>query len=167
MTLQSLVLMLCVGELSLASHMGGDDDADIHPRLKEFKQKQREVRCAVNLAEKLQLCLDNGNEDFTRRAVEEANELGQSAFGGTLLNVIGTTYVEQVCVCVSYLCVVYLYSALCTLLMQNICAVLCSTGKAGIGRCEWDQCVSEPDWSLSQHPIHRAQSRNPGGLWCQ
>lgn len=76
--------------------MGGDDEADIHPRLKEFKQKQREVRCAVNLAEKLQVCLDNGEEEFTRQAVEEANELGQSAFGGTLLNVIGTTYVEQV-----------------------------------------------------------------------
>lgn len=47
------------------------------------------------MAEKLQVFLDNGEEDFTRRAVEEANELGQSGFGGTLLNVIGTTYVEQ------------------------------------------------------------------------
>jgi hypothetical protein len=85
----------------MASHMSGDEDADsVHPKLKEFKQKQREVRCAVHLAEKLQVCLDNGEEEFTRRAVEEANELGQSAFGGTLLNVIGTTYVEQVCVCV-------------------------------------------------------------------
>lgn len=84
-----------IGELSLASHMGGDGDDGLHPRLKEFKQKQREVRCAVHLAEKLQVFLDNGEEDFTRRAVEEANELGQSGFGGTLLNVIGTTYVEQ------------------------------------------------------------------------
>jgi hypothetical protein len=85
------------GELSIASHMGGgDDEADIHPKLKEFKQKQREVRCAVHLAEKLQVLLDSGEEEFSRRAHEEANELGQSAFGGTLLNVIGTTYVEQV-----------------------------------------------------------------------
>lgn len=83
-----------IGELSLAAHMNGDDD-DVHPKLKEFKQKQREVRCAVNLAEKLQIYLDNGEEEFTRQATEEANELGQSAFGGTLLNVIGTAYVEQ------------------------------------------------------------------------
>lgn len=75
---------------------GGDDESDMHPKLKAFKQRQREVRCAVHLAEKLQVMLDNGEEDFTRRAVEEANELGQSAFGGTLMNVIGTTYMEQV-----------------------------------------------------------------------
>ena len=66
------------GELSIASHM------------------QREVRCAVHLAEKLQIYIDNGEEDFSRWAHEEAQELGQSAFGGTLLNVIGTSYVEQV-----------------------------------------------------------------------
>ena len=84
-----------IGELTLASHLGGDDGDDMHPRLKDFKQKQREVRCAVTLAEKLQIYLDNGEEEFIRQAVEEANEMGQSAFGGTLLNLIGTTYREQ------------------------------------------------------------------------
>jgi len=85
-----------IGELSMASHMtGGEDEADVHPKLKAFKQRQREVRCAVHLAEKLQKYIDNGDYEFSQWAHEEANELGQSAFGGTLLNVIGTTYLEQ------------------------------------------------------------------------
>lgn len=93
-----------IGELSMASHMtGGEDEADVHPKLKAFKQRQREVRCAVHLAEKLQKYVDNGEHDFSQWAHDEANELGQSAFGGTLLNVIGTTYLEQVSFSVVYM----------------------------------------------------------------
>ena len=67
----------------------------MHPKLRAFHQKKREVQCAVNLAQKLQPFLDGDEELFLTQMDEEAVELSQSAFGGTLLHLIGTVYVEQ------------------------------------------------------------------------
>jgi hypothetical protein len=67
----------------------------MHPKLKAFHQKKREVQCAVNLAQKLQAFVDGDEEAFLKMMDEEAVELSQSAFGGTLLHLIGTVYVEQ------------------------------------------------------------------------
>lgn len=53
------------------------------------------MQCAVNLAQKLQPFVDGDEEAFLKMMDEEALELSQSAFGGTLLHLIGTVYVEQ------------------------------------------------------------------------
>jgi hypothetical protein len=66
-----------------------------HPKLRAFKQKKREVQCAVNLAQKLALFVQGDEEGFVREAEAEALELSQSAFGGVLLHLIGTIYQEQ------------------------------------------------------------------------
>lgn len=65
------------------------------PQLAKFKQKKREVQCAVNLAQKLQQYVDGDISGFERAVDEEAEELSRSAFGGVLLNLIGTIYMEQ------------------------------------------------------------------------
>eukprot|EP00602_Paraphysomonas_sp_CaronLab_P007527 CAMPEP_0185019430 /NCGR_PEP_ID=MMETSP1103-20130426/2045_1 /TAXON_ID=36769 /ORGANISM="Paraphysomonas bandaiensis, Strain Caron Lab Isolate" /LENGTH=553 /DNA_ID=CAMNT_0027549749 /DNA_START=109 /DNA_END=1770 /DNA_ORIENTATION=+ len=86
-----------IGELQLASQMQSEVDTDskVHPKLRAFHQKKREVQCAVNLAQKLQLYVDGDEEGFAKAMDEEAVELSQSAFGGTLLHLIGTIYEEQ------------------------------------------------------------------------
>lgn len=53
------------------------------------------MQCAVNLAQKLQQYVDGDISGFERAANEEAIELSRSAFGGVLLNLIGTIYLEQ------------------------------------------------------------------------
>jgi hypothetical protein len=60
-----------VGELQLASQMqqeegeggAGGNSAAHQSQLKKFRQKKREVQCAVNLAAKLQPYVDNENEE--------------------------------------------------------------------------------------------------------
>lgn len=47
------------GELKLASQMQADETENSVPKLKKFRQKKREVQCAVNLAQKLQPFIDN------------------------------------------------------------------------------------------------------------
>lgn len=52
------------GELKVASQMQQDESEVSVPKLKKFRQRRREVQCAVNLAQKLQPFLDlNGNEE--------------------------------------------------------------------------------------------------------
>eukprot|EP00596_Hydrurales_sp_CCMP1899_P000062 CAMPEP_0119043032 /NCGR_PEP_ID=MMETSP1177-20130426/16361_1 /TAXON_ID=2985 /ORGANISM="Ochromonas sp, Strain CCMP1899" /LENGTH=618 /DNA_ID=CAMNT_0007010211 /DNA_START=212 /DNA_END=2068 /DNA_ORIENTATION=+ len=88
-----------VGELQLASQMqeGGDDPALQHHKLKHYKQRRREIQCAVNLAAKLQPYVDSGgNEEMFRESLHaEAVELSSSAFGSTLLYTIGLQYSES------------------------------------------------------------------------
>jgi hypothetical protein len=98
-----------IGEVKLASQMSQTDGASKvwialfslliacqdPPQLVNFRQRKREVQCAVNLSQKLQQYVDGDISGFERAANEEAVELSQSAFGGVLLNLIGTIYVEQ------------------------------------------------------------------------
>jgi curved DNA-binding protein CbpA len=87
-----------VGELQLAADMQADVDNEIllHPRLKNFRQRKREIQCAMNLAAKLQPYIDSGGDAllFRQSVEEEARELSSSAFGSTLLHTIGLAYVE-------------------------------------------------------------------------
>lgn len=85
-----------VGELQLASQMQADSDIHSHPKVRAFKQKKREVKCAVALATKLQTYIDGGcnSEVFRAEALAEAKELSSSAFGSTLVSTIGLCYVE-------------------------------------------------------------------------
>jgi hypothetical protein len=68
-----------VGELQLAAEMAAEaeNEAFRHPRARAFKQKRREVTCAVHLAGLLQPFLDSGcNEGFFRQSLQaEAAEL--------------------------------------------------------------------------------------------
>ena len=60
----------------------------------QFRQRKREVQCAVNLAK----TLDAYSEDskaWTQRMEKEADELSRNAVGATLLKVIGYVYMEQ------------------------------------------------------------------------
>eukprot|EP00474_Spongospora_subterranea_P000612 CRZ01070.1 hypothetical protein [Spongospora subterranea] len=62
------------------------------------RQIKREVQCAVKLAEKLEAYIADFTEDhigFKMGIEEEAKELSASAFGGTLIGVVGYVYQEQ------------------------------------------------------------------------
>ena len=39
-----------------------DNDMMSHPKLKNFKQRKREIQCAMNLAAKLQTYIDSGGD---------------------------------------------------------------------------------------------------------
>lgn len=85
-----------VGELQLASQMQANegDPMSSHPKLRAFRQKKREVQCAMNLVAKLQLYIDSNAEVFQENMRAEAKELASTAFGGTLLSTIGVVYHE-------------------------------------------------------------------------
>lgn len=62
------------------------------------RQRRREVQCAVNLAEKLNEYLTDetdGHLMFKAVIENEAKELASTAFGGTLIGVLGYVYEEQ------------------------------------------------------------------------
>eukprot|EP00607_Mallomonas_marina_P008810 CAMPEP_0182417468 /NCGR_PEP_ID=MMETSP1167-20130531/1956_1 /TAXON_ID=2988 /ORGANISM="Mallomonas Sp, Strain CCMP3275" /LENGTH=619 /DNA_ID=CAMNT_0024591077 /DNA_START=366 /DNA_END=2225 /DNA_ORIENTATION=+ len=87
-----------IGELQLASQMKAEVEGSAHShnsKLKAFKQKQREVKCAVHLASRLQIFVDDGEEAFRTWAQEEAKELSLSPIGGTLLATLGSVYEEH------------------------------------------------------------------------
>lgn len=85
-----------VGELKLATEMQAETVQEAHPKVLAFKQRQREVKCALNLAEKLQrfVILGCDRERYQKSLQSEAKELSSSAFGGALLMTIGTCYKE-------------------------------------------------------------------------
>jgi curved DNA-binding protein CbpA len=83
-----------VGELELASQMKEADNHS-HPKLRVFRQRKREIKCAVNLASKLQSFVDSEDEAaFTAALKQEAEELASTPFGSTLLTTIGVAYNE-------------------------------------------------------------------------
>jgi len=84
-----------VGELQLATMMQKGEDEDIPEPLMAFKQTKREVQCAVDLAEKVQLFVEGKEDEFKEQVTEEAKDLANSPFGATLLHAIGYVYEEQ------------------------------------------------------------------------
>ena len=90
-----------LGELQLASQMqigeGPDAEIRMHPKLLAYKQKLRQVQCALNLAKKLQPYIDSGGDKdiFLNLLKDEIKELSNSPFGGTLLMTIGKSYHEH------------------------------------------------------------------------
>jgi curved DNA-binding protein CbpA len=90
-----------VGELKLASQMQqavneSAHEFENHPKIKAFKQRKREVKCAVYLANKLQQYIDSDcNDDLFKAQIKtEAMELTSTPFGGTLVTTIGSCYSE-------------------------------------------------------------------------
>jgi hypothetical protein len=74
---------------------------EYNTRLMAFLQRQRQVRCAVNLAAKLQPYLDSfsnftagDHQGFTELADREAANLAATPLGAVLVSIIGVAYVE-------------------------------------------------------------------------
>jgi len=86
-----------LGELQLASMMQGGDDDETPTSLLRFKQRRREVKCAVALKDRLQPFVSGEltEEQFRESLVVEAREIAGNAFGATLLSMIGYIYEEQ------------------------------------------------------------------------
>ena len=75
--------------------------SDYQRRLMGFLQTQRQVRCAVSLASKLQAYLDSFSnytegdaQGFEMSSIAEAEELAKSPLGAVLVSLIGNAYVE-------------------------------------------------------------------------
>ena len=66
----------------------------VNPRLEAFKQKKRQVQCALTLAQKLSPLAEGAvsEEAFVASLEAEAMELSSSPFGSTLLRTIGRSY---------------------------------------------------------------------------
>jgi curved DNA-binding protein CbpA len=62
------------------------------PKLAAFRQRRREVQCAVNLAAKLDSFLEDNEDSFRETARREGSELADNRFGATLLVIIGSIY---------------------------------------------------------------------------
>lgn len=65
------------------------------PHLVRFRQRKRELQCAVNLANKLDLFVDGDEEAFLSKIEKEADELSETPLGASLLFVIGSTYNQR------------------------------------------------------------------------
>jgi len=76
-------------------------------KLQAFKQKKREIQCALNLVQKIQPYVDsNGDQNsFVQSLMNEVKELSASPFGSTLVTTIGI-----VCM-TAYLCLTSLLIA--------------------------------------------------------
>lgn len=64
-------------------------------KIVQFRQRKREVTCAVNLAGKLDEYSSESEESFRSSVIAEANELADNRFGATLLSFIGLIYMEK------------------------------------------------------------------------
>ena len=89
-----VVVCVCTAA-QLATMMQKGEDEDIPEPLMAFKQTKREVQCAVDLAEKVQLFVEGKEDEFKEQVTEEAKDLANSPFGATLLHAIGYVYEEQ------------------------------------------------------------------------
>jgi len=92
-----------IGELQISTQLKGMIDGTNPPHdLLIFKQRKREIQCAVNLASKLDVY--NGHEaEFLEKARAEAKDLSESPLGGSLLDLIGEVYKDQARSELSYL----------------------------------------------------------------
>mmetsp|Transcript_5937 Transcript_5937/g.7197 ORF Transcript_5937/g.7197 Transcript_5937/m.7197 type:complete len:661 (-) Transcript_5937:942-2924(-) len=102
-----------VGEMHLAMQLGvaiqfqnEGEESDIdnffgsgkNSDIIEYKQKRREIQCAVNLAEKLKLYASDksyGFKNFRLEIEKEAEELSQDKLGRMLLGLVGYVYIEE------------------------------------------------------------------------
>lgn len=88
-----------VGELKMAANMQNDDEDGkqfkSHPKMKSFRQRKREVSCALHLVNRMDLFVNVKDEVRFRKFIRsEAEELASTPFGGTLVRFIGTAYSE-------------------------------------------------------------------------
>ena len=89
-----------IGELQIASQIKAMTDPAAKEQaltneLMNFIQRKREVQCAVTLAKKLNVYIEEGEQAFTEKIKAEADELAETAFGGTLLSLVGSVYEDR------------------------------------------------------------------------
>jgi len=87
-----------IGELTLATQMSMEKPEEQHPRYQSFKQKKRQLKCAWELAQKLDSYHTQYNSEdhaFKDAMSVEAAELAASPFGGVLVGEIGNQYVAE------------------------------------------------------------------------
>jgi hypothetical protein len=88
-----------IGELKVTSQMQSlmDPTSAASSKVELFRQKKREVTCAINLREKLQRFIDlqENEEAFHASFKDELEELSSSPFGSTLVATIGRAYHEH------------------------------------------------------------------------
>jgi curved DNA-binding protein CbpA len=91
-----------IGELNLSylqnNNINNKYNSPYYEKLKEFHQKQREIKCAIYLANILQSFVDsNGNEELFLKIIDkEIKKLSSTTFGNTLLMLIGVCYTNHV-----------------------------------------------------------------------
>lgn len=85
-----------IGELQIAGHLEAlTNGAAISSELMQFKQRKRELQCAVNLVNKLNSYKGpDSKEHFLEKVQKEAAELTDTALGGALLACIGQSYMD-------------------------------------------------------------------------
>jgi hypothetical protein len=86
-----------IGELQVASLVRSmtETGSQLTAELAAFRQRQREVQCAVNLAAKLDV-YDSNPDMFKQNTTSELAELTETALGAVLLGVIGNVYEDCV-----------------------------------------------------------------------
>ena len=93
-----------IGELQISTQIKGMiDNSNLPPDLLLFKQRKREVQCAVNLASKLDVYVNGHESEFLEKTRAEAKDLSESPLGGALLDLIGGLYMDQAKSELSYL----------------------------------------------------------------
>lgn len=87
-----------IGELQVATHIKAltEPGANTNSEYLQFRQRRREVQCAVNLATKLDVYIDDGLEEFVKRTKAEVKELSECSMGAVLLQLIGHAYIDKV-----------------------------------------------------------------------
>jgi hypothetical protein len=86
-----------IGELQLAAQIKAmtDPTAHVSAEFFAFKQRKREVQCAVNLVRRLQTYVDGDVDGFKEKMHREALELSESPLGGCLLALVGSIYCDK------------------------------------------------------------------------
>jgi hypothetical protein len=99
-----------IGELYIVTQIKLMTEPTKPVEILRLRQRTRELKLAVMLANKLD-GLEEGNEQvFIEKAQAEAKELSESALGGTLLGLIGKIYVERASAQLHTLSAMQLYS---------------------------------------------------------
>ena len=134
-----------LGEMQLASMLSGrsPSESEMKPDAVSLKQWRRETQAAVNTAEmldRLHFLAHGGRGDgsivgdrkvdeigakqeFRRLMREEAKKLGESAFGGTLLGVLGVNceLLLRLCLCLSLCLYLSFPGLLCFVIVDPHC----------------------------------------------
>jgi hypothetical protein len=62
----------------------------VNSALLTFRQRKREVQCALNLISKLDVFVNEDESQFMQRVETETKELCETPLGAVLLSVVGT-----------------------------------------------------------------------------
>lgn len=85
-----------IGELSLTMQMrAAVGDKPVPSEVMPLRQRQREIRCAMNLVRTLQNYVDGDEQAFMDKISQEVSVLSEQALGASVLGVVGQVYIEH------------------------------------------------------------------------